>query len=325
LIAVGSGTVNDLCKYASALDGKPFAVFATAPSMNGYTSLTAAITEDGHKKSLPAQAPAGAFFDLAVLVKAPPRMIRAGLGDSLCRTTAQADWLLAHLLLDRPYRRLPFELLATDEPRLFAAAADLLAGDMAAMELLVRTLVLSGLGTAIVGSSEPASQGEHLVSHYLDMFADAARPQVFHGEQVGVATLSLARLQHAMLGAAPVVKPDTATFGEFEARYGEELGASCWAEFSGKAVDRDTADALNARIAQRWADITAQISSILLPTQQLEGTLAAAGAPQVPEAIGLSRPFYREALLRCRDIRNRYTFLDLAANCGRLAELVDGI
>ena len=104
LIAVGSGTINDLCKYASALDGKPYAVFATAPSMNGYTSVNAAITVEGHKKSLPAQAAAGVFFDLEVLAAAPVRLIRAGLGDSVCRCTAQADWLLAHLLLGRPYR-----------------------------------------------------------------------------------------------------------------------------------------------------------------------------------------------------------------------------
>ena len=52
LVAVGSGTINDLCKYAAAQDGKPYVVFATAPSMNGYTSMNAAITVDGHKKSL---------------------------------------------------------------------------------------------------------------------------------------------------------------------------------------------------------------------------------------------------------------------------------
>ena len=52
LIAVGSGTINDLCKYAAFLDHKPYAVFATAPSMNGYTSPAAAITVNGHKKSL---------------------------------------------------------------------------------------------------------------------------------------------------------------------------------------------------------------------------------------------------------------------------------
>ena len=46
LIAVGSGTINDLAKFAAALDRKPYAVFATAPSMNGYTSANAAITVD---------------------------------------------------------------------------------------------------------------------------------------------------------------------------------------------------------------------------------------------------------------------------------------
>ena len=98
LIAVGSGTINDLCKYAAHLDRKPYAVFGTAPSMNGYTSANAAITVNGLKKSLAATMPAGVFLDLAVLAAAPPRMIRSGLGDSLCRPTAQADWLLSHRL-----------------------------------------------------------------------------------------------------------------------------------------------------------------------------------------------------------------------------------
>ena len=112
LVAVGSGTINDLCKYAAAQDGKPYVVFATAPSMNGYTSMNAAITVDGHKKTLPAATPLGVFMDLGVLAAAPARMIRAGLGDSLCRSTAQADWLLSHHLLGTPYRRAPFALLA---------------------------------------------------------------------------------------------------------------------------------------------------------------------------------------------------------------------
>ena len=77
VIAVGSGTINDLCKYGSAQDKKPYAVFATAPSMNGYTSVNAAITVHGHKMSLAAQAPMGAFFDLAVLAAAPARWGRA--------------------------------------------------------------------------------------------------------------------------------------------------------------------------------------------------------------------------------------------------------
>src|SRR6185295_10095765 len=136
LIAIGSGAINDVCKFASAQDKKPYAVFATAPSMNGYTSVNAAITEHGHKKSLPAQAPSGAFFDLAILAAAPPRLIRSGLGDSLCRATSQADWLLAHLLLDKPYRQLPYALLKDDEKPLFDQSAALMAGDIAVMERL---------------------------------------------------------------------------------------------------------------------------------------------------------------------------------------------
>src|SRR3546814_3627038 len=100
--------------------------------MNGYTSVSAAITEHGVKKSLAAKAPVGVFLDLAVLAAAPKRMIRSGLGDSLCRTTAQADWLMAHLLFDQPYRTAPFALLAEDEGALFGGAAALLACDLTA-------------------------------------------------------------------------------------------------------------------------------------------------------------------------------------------------
>jgi glycerol-1-phosphate dehydrogenase [NAD(P)+] len=35
VIAVGSGVLDDLCKHATDLDGRPYAVFGTAASMNG--------------------------------------------------------------------------------------------------------------------------------------------------------------------------------------------------------------------------------------------------------------------------------------------------
>ncbi len=169
LIAVGAGTINDLCKYAAFQDGKPYAVFGTAPSMNGYCAANASITVAGLKKSLAARPPAGVFLDLAVLAAAPSRMIRSGLGDSLCRPTAQADWLLSHLLRDAPYREAPFALLAGDEGPLLESAAALMAGDLEAMRRLARMLVLSGLGMGLSGGSYPASQGEHLISHYIEM------------------------------------------------------------------------------------------------------------------------------------------------------------
>jgi len=325
LIAVGSGTINDIGKHASAQDGKPYAVFATAPSMNGFVSINAAITVHGHKLSLPAQAPMGAFFDLSILGAAPPRLLRAGLGDSLCRTTAQADWLMAHLLFDTPYRELPFDLLADDEAPLFAGAAELMRGDAEVVERLVNTLLLAGFGTAIVGNSQPASQGEHLVSHFIDMFADPDRPLVFHGEQVGVTTLSVARLQERMLEEPPRFRADAGTEEDFAGRYGDELGRSCWAAYREKRLDAAKAEGLNARVAERWDAIRERVGAILLPARHLEAVLRAAGADLTPEAIHLSRGFYERALIRAREIRDRYTCLDLAADAGWLASLVPSL
>ncbi len=324
-IAIGSGTINDLTKYSSALEGKPYAVFATAPSMNGYTSLTASISQHGHKLTLPAQAPAGAFFDLTVLAAAPKRMIRAGLGDSVCRATAQTDWLMSHLLRDTPYRQLPFDLLAAEEPRLLAMAGDLVAGSIEAMRVLVRTLILSGLGTAIVGSSAPASQAEHLVSHYIDMLAPSSRPNVFHGEQVGVTTLSIARLQERFLASQPVVGADTLTEREVIAHFGRELGRSVWPELEAKLLDQTRADELNQRIAANWTAISARLADSLLSPSRIEAVLTAAGAPTTPDAIYLDRPFYESALLHGREIRNRFTVLDMMAASGRLSQALPTI
>jgi glycerol-1-phosphate dehydrogenase [NAD(P)+] len=291
--------------------------------MNGYTSLNAAITVDGHKKSLPAQAPDGVFFDLSILAAAPLRMIRSGLGDSLCRPTSQADWLLSHLLFARPYRSMPFVLLAEDEGRLLSSASALVRGDLDAMECLLRTLLLSGFGTAICGSSLPASQGEHLISHYLDMTLDDQRPFTFHGEQIGVTTLTMARLQTRLLdGKAPVIAADRNTEADFIARFGPVLGPSCWQEYSAKRVTAEMADALNHRIAASWDEIRAGIGAIATPVGKLEHALQEAGAHRFPEELHWPRPIYQDAVRHAREIRNRYTFLDLAADARLLDQIV---
>jgi glycerol-1-phosphate dehydrogenase [NAD(P)+] len=322
LIAVGSGTINDLCKYAAFQDGKPYAVFGTAPSMNGYTSANAAITVGGLKKSLAARTPAGVFLDLAVLAAAPPRMIRSGLGDSLCRPTAQADWLLSHLLRDTPYHEAPFALLAGDEGALFESASALLTGEIEAMRRLARTLVLSGLGMCLCGGSYPASQGEHLISHYIEMMGGPGLPASFHGEQIGVTTLTMARLQERLLGAAPVVRPTVVDAADLAAHFGAETGAACTRELAAKALSPAGADALNDRLARAWPAIRERIAAVRRSAVDLQRTLAAAGAPMRPADLGWPALFYRTAVLRARQIRSRYSFLDLAGDAGLLEGFV---
>lgn len=319
LVAVGSGTINDLCKYAAFLDGKPYAVFGTAPSMNGYCSANAAITVGGLKKSLAACVPAGLFLDLAVLAAAPPRMIRSGLGDSLCRSTAQADWLLSHLLLGTPYREAPFALLAADEAALLDGARTLVRGNVEAMERLARTLVLSGLGMVICNGSYPASQGEHLVSHYVEMMEGERLPESFHGEQIGVTTLSLARLQHRLLeGPAPRLRPTAIDAADLARHFGPERGEACRKEWAAKALDAARAEALTGRLAREWDAIRTRLKAVMHPVARLDRVLADAGAPRRPEALGWPAALYRTALVRARQTRNRFTVLDLAGDSGAL-------
>lgn len=326
LIAVGSGTINDLCKYVAAGDDKPYAVFATAPSMNGYVAANAAITVEGHKKSLAASPPAGAFFDLAVLAAAPPRMIRSGLGDSLCRPTAQADWLLSHLLLDRPYSPIPFQLLEEDETPLLSGADALMRGDIAAMWHLVNTLVLAGFGMTACGTSAPGSQGEHLISHYADMSDQGTNGATFHGEQIGVTTLTMIRLQELCLaGDAPVLHATAPDEDAVVRHFGADLGRDCWREFRPKRLAGPLLDALNQRLARDWPKIREEIAAVLRPHAELCRALAQAGAPRAAGDLGWSDGFYRRAVMHARLIRNRFTFLDLADDSGGLTGSLDRI
>lgn len=314
VVAVGSGTINDICKMVALARGCPQIVFATAPSMNGYTSVSASLAYGGFKRSVRAITPTAAFFDLGVLAKAPLRLVRAGLGDSIARPTAQADWLLQHLILGRPYREVPFAMLAADEAALLDGAAALVAGDLGVMRALVRTLVLSGFGMTICGGSFPASQGEHLISHYVELMAPSI-PHSFHGEQIAVASLAMARLQERTLELpAPRLHATHLDRATCIAHFGQAQGDACWGELSPKRLDAQQADAINARLATQWPEIRERIAKTMVGSQRIQGVLAAAGAPTAPADLGWPPGLLPAALANARMMRNRYTFLDFAGD-----------
>ncbi len=326
VVAVGSGTVNDLCKYAAFLGGKDYAVFATAPSMNGYTTTTASITQSGVKMSLSAQAPLGAFFDLQVNAAAPVKLIRSGFGDCLCRSTAQVDWLLSHILLGTPYSESPFTLQEDDEAPLLDGAGALAECDLEVVTRLIRVLVLCGLGVCITGSTHHGSMSEHMISHYIDMFAGDGHPGTLHGEQVGVAALSMNRLQNEIIGAdaPPEIGPTEIDERRMIARFGKISGPACIREFRRKAIDRQQAKVLNERLAADWPDVARRLRKVMLAPARLQAAMSALGAPTTGEALGLAPGFYNEAVLRAREIRDRFSILDIAGDAGLLEAFAAG-
>jgi glycerol-1-phosphate dehydrogenase [NAD(P)+] len=126
-------------------------------------------------------------------------------------------------------------------------------------------------------------------------------------------------------GPPPTVAADRDTEADFIARFGPTLGPSCWTDFNQKRLTDDKAARINQRIADKWPAIRAAIKSISLPTDMLSLVLQQAKAPSTPEHLGWPRASYQEAVRHARKIRNRYTFLDLAADAGALDKMVPHI
>jgi glycerol-1-phosphate dehydrogenase [NAD(P)+] len=327
VIAVGSGTINDLCKYVTWLYGRRYAVFGTAASMNGYTSTTASITlPSGLKVSLPSHGPSGVFLDLSVSAAAPRHLAAAGFGDCLVRSVAQIDWWMSHRLFGTAYTDLPYLLTTPDELALNARAGDLPAGDIAAVGYLHRVLTLCGFGVSFTGVSNHGSMGEHQISHYIDCFAGARHGGTLHGQQVGVAVLTLARLQHHMLASEtpPVVRATEIDEADMTRRMGAEVAQGCLAEFRKKALDVDGARAFNARLEKLWPELRRECMAFALPVEEMERLLRASGGPTTARELGLGVDFYREAVVHCREMRNRFSFLDIAADAGFLEAFAEG-
>ena len=326
-VAVGSGTVNDLVKYALAADKRPYCVFGTAASMNGYTSSTASITLDsGLKVSLASIPPRGFFVDLSVSSAAPKRLAAAGFGDCLARSVAQIDWWVSHRLLGTTYEQVPYTIQEADERELNARAEGIASGDIEAIGYLYRVLTLCGLGIAFTGVSNHGSMGEHQISHYIDCFAGDRHPGTLHGQQVGVASLTMARLQQRMLAmeTAPVVRPTQIDVACMERRMGPAIAAQCLKEYRAKALDEAGAERLNTRMAELWPQLRRECAAFAIPAGDMETLLRQAEGATTAAELGVPVDFYREAIVHCREMRNRFSFLDIADDAGLLSQFAEG-
>ncbi|MBA8830167.1 MULTISPECIES: sn-glycerol-1-phosphate dehydrogenase [Rhizobium] len=327
VVAVGSGTINDLVKYVTGLDGRRYCVFGTAASMNGYTSTTASITLDnGLKVSLPSHAPAGFFVDLSVAAAAPTYLSAAGFADCLVRSVAQVDWWLSHRLFGTAYDNAPYIIQQEDEAELNRRAEGINRGDVSANGYLYRVLTMCGLGVSFTGMSNHGSMGEHQISHYIDCFAGDRHPGTLHGQQVGVGVLTMGRLQRHYLENAspPKMKATRIDLQGMSRRMGADIAQQCFTEIQPKIFDEKEIGALNEKIADLWPALREELKAFVIPVEEMTRLLKAAGGPTTAQELGVPVDFYREAVVHCREMRNRYSFLDIAADEGILEDFSRG-
>lgn len=187
IIAVGSGTINDICREISFKMQIPYMIVCTAPSMDGYSSVVSPLIVDNYKKTFNAVYPWAIVADTDIMREAPLIMIQAGIGDILGKYTALTDWFLAKEVENEYYCPEVAEFMRRAVNKCANSLEAIVNRDESAILNLVEALILSGIAIGMVGNSCPASGAEHHFSHYWEIDAiQNHREHALHGNSVGL-------------------------------------------------------------------------------------------------------------------------------------------
>lgn len=196
ILGIGSGVINDLCKYVAFTHDICSGIIATAPSMDGYASSGAAMILNGMKVTFTARAPIFILGDVGILKSAPKDMIRSGYADIIGKYSALCDWKLSHLINGEYFCQFVYDIVLhkTDEVRLLAEA--LTRRESEAIRSLMEGLVLIGVCFTLLSTTRPGSGSEHHLSHYFEITGLIdKKPYFLHGTDVGYGTLLIAGLR----------------------------------------------------------------------------------------------------------------------------------
>ena len=197
IFAIGSGTVCDYAKFASFKAKKPFVMYGTALSMNGYLSSTASIINaNGAKESIKCHLPKALYFDLSVLQNAPIELTKAGFGDAMARASAQSDCLLSHKHKKTEYREELFNFRLPSEQFLLNNYQQLTQKDDEFFFELLENTLFAGFSMHLNGSSFTASGGEHAMAHYGEMHFPSIK-KFLHGLQISAFTCEMLKIQNS--------------------------------------------------------------------------------------------------------------------------------
>ncbi|QNF29131.1 sn-glycerol-1-phosphate dehydrogenase [Metabacillus elymi] len=284
VIAVGSGTIHDIARFASFKMGKPFISVPTAPSVDGFNSMGAPVVIKGVKTTYQMQSPIALFADISILQEAPKEMIAAGFGDMIGKYTSLADWKFSHLIAGESYCPLSAQLTEEALEECVKQVDKISEADEEGIKILIEALIQSGMAMLLVGHSSPASGGEHHLSHYWEMeFLKQGKAQVLHGAKVGVSAQLILDL------------------------YKKEVLQLVSSTKRLEELDVNTEDKLDNVIARQKEVVEvlnslpdASILANLL--QKLEGIVR-------PTELGISTELVRNSLHEAHLLRNRYTML----------------
>ena len=200
IVGIGSGVIQDLCKYVSFFHNTPYVIVATAPSMDGYASNGAAMITDGMKVTYSAGLPIAIIGDVDVLKNAPIDMIKAGYGDVIGKFSALNDWKLSHLINNEYFCDYIYNLTYEQINATLDLAVGILKREEKSIKALMEALVVIGILMSFAGSSRPASGSEHHLSHFFEITGIINSEEYFpHGIDVAYSTVITSKIREKLL------------------------------------------------------------------------------------------------------------------------------
>ena len=334
-VAVGSGVINDIVKYAAFQLDKPYLSIATAASMDGYASAGAPLTQKGFKHTIPCAPPRVIVADLGIISKAPRAMSSWGYADLAGKIPAGADWLIADALGVEKIDKAAWPMVQDNLRSWLSNPAGVATGDAATFTALFSGLVLVGIAMEIHGSSRPASGADHQIAHLWEMdgITHNGLP-VSHGICVAFGTLTILSLYEWLLAqdfqtidVHRVVQKRRRLAdltAEIHRRFSSpDIAEKALQETRAKYIEDDLLRKRLERIKERWPSLRRRLADYLVSFEEMAAMLSLAGIATDPAAVGITPGYHRETLIRSRLIRRRYTILDFLEETGTFDQAVE--
>lgn len=310
IIGVGSGVINDLCKYVSFSKDLPYFIVATAPSMDGFASVGAAMITDNMKTSFVTRVPKAIIGDVDVLKNAPMDMIKSGFGDIMGKYSALNDWRLSALVNGEYICEYVCDITYQTVLKTRKLASGIEKRDPEAIKTLMEALVIVGIAMAYVGNSRPASGSEHHLSHYFEITGIVKnRDYLLHGVDVAYSAVKTQKLREKIL-ALHDMPQKTHEFdrADWEAHIRQSYGRAA----QGVIALQDKLGLYSAGLEkvyrEKWNDILDILRDVPSSDEMCE-ILKTAGMDYADFEKFYGSEVIDDAVLYAKDLKDRYTVL----------------
>ena len=335
MIGCGTGSINDMLRYAAFKLSRPCFTVCTGAPMDGFSASVGIMNVNNLKATMPARCTEVILGDTDILVGAPYRMTIAGFDDLTAKLNASNDWHLDVLINGAHYCQKVDELILSYVNDTVSKAEKLKNRDPEAIGDVFNALLLTGASTSLYGNSRPISGAEHHMSHYWEVLGEQrGKPFAMHGEQAAVGTVLALRMVEE-LRAQKKIDFDRARekARQYDAEKWKEEVRRAYGNASDAIIDLEESAGKNETagrlrridtIERKWDEVLTLLNGVF-SSERLRDILVEIGSPCDPKDIGITPEMLRDTYLYCKETRDRYTVYQLAWDLGILEELTDSV